>query len=742
MKESSKGKEITEGTKLWYTILDSISVSIFLIDLDNKILQCNKATLDILGKSKYKDVIGHSCWELVHSTSEQVDWCPVKRMHESGHREVTIQKLRGKWVEISADPVLDDQGKINGAVHVIRDISEKKIVEEKYKNIIDNLMDMVIILDLKGNFQYISPQIYDISGFKPEELIGKSGFKFMHPDDIKNAAETLREAIVKKKSVYIEYRTIHKNGYYLDLSASGKIVNIEGEDRIFTVVRDISVQKRSELKLRESEEKYRLISENTDDLIAVYNEDGNVEYLNAETHSRILGYNVENFTDKSFRDMMVYEDDREIAGNSVKEGLKKGSYYYQFRLKHQQGNYLWFEVTGKTFTDDNGEDKLLCVSRNINEMKLAEQKIKESEENFRTIADQAFMGILIIQNDKVEYVNKALLQIFEYLIEEMDNWVKDDLLKIIHPDDLQYLRNYRKKLRADDPNIKPYYSYRVFTKSNKLKWIDQFSRPIIYMGKPAELVTIMDITEKKEAEKELIKLNSLKSEFLRRTSHELKTPLVSIKGFSDLLLNVHKEKLDDYVLATIHEIKLGCERLKNLIQDILKTSELESGATKLKKTEGDLSFLIKLSIRESQGLTKLRNHSINLNIHDKLTTNFEQEQIHQVISNLINNAIKYTPPEGTIEIKSEINNHDIKISIKDNGIGITSIEKEDLFTQFGKIERYGQGLDIISEGTGLGLYISKKIIELHDGAIWVESEGRNKGSTFYFTLPIIKGDLT
>ena len=119
-------------------------------------------------------------------------------------------------------------------------------------------------------------------------------------------------------------------------------------------------------------------------------------------------------------------------------------------------------------------------------------------------------------------------------------------------------------------------------------------------------------------------------------------------------------------------------------------------------------------------------------------TSFEPEQMHQAISNLISNAIKYTPPDGTIEIESEIKDSLIIISIKDSGIGLTKEEKDRLFTQFGKIERYGQGLDIISDGSGLGLYISKKIVELHGGKIWVESEGRNKGSTFYFTLPIIQ----
>jgi signal transduction histidine kinase len=128
---------------------------------------------------------------------------------------------------------------------------------------------------------------------------------------------------------------------------------------------------------------------------------------------------------------------------------------------------------------------------------------------------------------------------------------------------------------------------------------------------------------------------------------------------------------------------------------------------------------------------------VDLQLYDDLITDFEKEQIHQVLSNLLTNAIKYTPINGKIEIKSKIQDNSFLISIKDNGIGFTREEKERLFEQFGKIERYGQELDIISDGSGLGLYISKKIVELHEGNIWVESEGRNKGSIFYFTLPII-----
>ncbi|MFX1503451.1 MAG: PAS domain S-box protein, partial [Promethearchaeota archaeon] len=516
-------------------------------------------------------------------------------------------------------------------------------------------------------------------------------------------------------------------------------IEIGNQHAIQIILQDITEKKFAEIKLKESEEKFRTIAEQSFMGIIVL-QDGVFKYFN-EQAAKINGYSMEeiyNWEPYEFQ-KLIYPEDREFVMEQARKkqlGDPNVVSHYRYRIIKKNEEVIWVENFSRTINYE-GRPADFVITVDISDKIKAEQKLKESEENFRTIAEQAFIGILIIQNDKVEYVNNALLQIFEYSHEEIDNWKKSDLIKLIYPEDLQYLREYREKLRAGEPDIKQYYSYRVFTKYGKTKWIDQFSRPIIYRGKPAELITIMDITEKKKAEEELLKLSSLKSELLRRTSHELKTPLVSIKGFSDLLLTVHKEKMDDYVLATIHEIKLGCERLENLIQDILKTSELESELVELKKSEEDLSFLIKLCINELQGSIKLRNHEIKLDIHDKLITSFEPEQIHLVISNLLNNAIKYTPPNGKIEIKSAIKEDYILISIHDNGIGITNEEKKRLFSQFGKIERYGQGLDIISDGSGLGLFITKKIIELHGGRIGVKSGGRNKGSTFYFTLPII-----
>ncbi len=236
----------------------------------------------------------------------------------------------------------------------------------------------------------------------------------------------------------------------------------------------------------------------------------------------------------------------------------------------------------------------------------------------------------------------------------------------------------------------------------------------------------------------LKEINKFKSDLLQRTSHELKTPLISIKGYSDLLLNLHLDKFDIDTISSLREINRGCEKLEEIVSILIESSKLKTHKIELNLQEEDLSFLIKLCVNKLRGLADSRNQSIYVDIYDKIIIKIEKEKIQDVILNLLTNAIKNTPPNGAIRIHSEIEDDFIIISIEDNGIGITKEEKEILFKQLGKIERYGQGWDLGIDGIGLGLFISKKYVELHDGSIWVESEGRNKGSTFLFSLPVIK----
>ena len=494
--------------------------------------------------------------------------------------------------------------------------------------------------------------------------------------------------------------------------------------------------------------------------------------------------------------------------------------------------------------------------KEINERYKFELELKESEQKHRSITKQALMGIAIIQDGKVKYINSAMLDINGFTNEEMLNWGVNDFFKFIHPDDLNDVMNRFKDL-IEKRIEKAKFECRAFTKSKELKTVQVYMNIINFNNSDAIYLNLIDVTDQKKMEQKLIasekkareesflaslymdnmpcvallirpktreivvsnqkakevgalpgcncfstwgqredpcpwclapktwttgetnhvivdalsivwdaywvkinddlylhyafditeqtkreknlkELNQMKSEFLKRTSHELKTPLVSIKGFSELLLDLHKDSLNDDSISIVNEIKDGCLRLETLINDILKTSELDSGSVELKKEINDLTPLINICVNEVNGIARLRNQVIKLNIQQEMSTFFEKESIHQVFSNLITNAVKYTPKNGEITIESKIKQGYYYISIIDSGIGFTKEEEKDLFSQFGKIERYGKGMDVMIEGSGLGLYISKKIIEMHDGQIWMESEGRNKGSTFTFTLPIIK----
>ncbi|MFW9828062.1 MAG: PAS domain S-box protein [Candidatus Thorarchaeota archaeon] len=365
-----------------------------------------------------------------------------------------------------------------------------------------------------------------------------------------------------------------------------------------------------------------------------------------------------------------------------------------------------------------------------------EKTITESEAKYRTLFESSTDGIYYtdIEGKFVEF-NEAFLKMLGYSKEELLNssvrkvtpekWydLDDEITFTLLSDGENKV--YEKEFIKKDGSIIP-VAVRL--------WILHDEQ-----GDPYRVWTIVrDITEPKKFEENLIQINRLKSEFLRRASHELKTPLVSIKGFTELILTSYYEDLNPDIISNLEEIESGCERLQSIINSLLTASKLEALELTPKLEQEDLAFLINYCLEEIHPIIAQREHSINADIHESIMLKFEKEEIHDVIINLLTNAINYTPPKGWIDIKTEIKDNFVIVSIKDNGIGFTKEEKNRIFQQFGKVERFGQGFDLITEGSGLGLYISKKIIEAHGGKIWMNSEGRNKGSTFYFSLPLIR----
>ncbi len=755
---------------------------------------------------------------------------------------------------------------------------EIKDSNEKLQVIINHIQDIIIESELNGIFTYVSPQAYDILGYKPEEVIGLNGFKFIHPEDLPKLTSKFTNLIKSGGPVQVEYRALHKDGHYVYLSAKGTIVKQNGNIKLIAVLRDIT-------KERETEQKYELLANNINDIIWTNDLNTNTTYVSPSV-KKILGYTVEEDIARPMTEKFTPESLKKI-GKLIKnhitpKNIKDRNYNPVLRLEleqyHKNGSIIPCEITVNLMRDEKGiAFGLVGITRNIARRKVAEQRLKESEQKYRLIAiNSQDIVYTLDMNLNNTFISPSVFNVLGYSVDEAfsmsprDNTPKDDLEKI----SLVYKEEFkleRKKVIIKNLNRKRVYTIRekhkdgrVLTMEHTISWIrdengiavgilgiardvtetkntenllkeseekyrtlfenspnavglintkgiviqgnsniekifgykkeefvgQNFRRfplfseennaivlnnliklikgeipepqelklhrkdgSVIWVSMIASIVRLkketlfqiitQDISKIKNAEKilkeqnkELQEVSNLKTEFLSRASHELKTPLATINGYAELI-KLKDEKLKQDQLKMIEGIQKGSARLEGIIHKLIESSKLETSKIELHTKEEDLSLLIKLCVNEVQSLAKTREIDINLGIANLILTKLNKDQIHEVISNLLSNAIKYSPHNTIINIKSEVNGTSIIISIKDSGIGFTENEKITIFNKFGKIARESNGIDVFSEGSGLGLYISKKIVELHDGKMWFESEGRNKGSTFYFSLPII-----
>ncbi|MFW9874274.1 MAG: PAS domain S-box protein [Candidatus Thorarchaeota archaeon] len=605
--------------------------------------------------------------------------------------------------------------------------------EKKFKDIINNLDVGFYVGEINGKLLFHNKAVNRILGIDPSiDLTGSRSSQFFTNPQVQ---QRYLDELTKKGYIRDFVVSITKpNGKILYLLINAHMVKSNGnyDDIVEGTVIDVTDKYLLEQKLKETYEQFKLITNNSNDLISILNENFKHIFINEPAYYSILGYKKEDILGKRPRDF-IHPDDLKRAIGAIKKGLIEGFISEEFRIKHKDGHFLWIESKGKYLKQNNKIIGAIFTSRNMTEKKKIEQKLKESEEKYRLIMENANDLISVLDTDlKYKYVNNSH-ELLGYSKEEIFN---SQPIDIIHPDDVERaIEAFRKGLK----NGTGLEELRVKHKDGHYSWFEVKGKT--FQNAKGELNALLisrDITERKKSEEKLKEISNLKSEFLRRASHELKTPLVSIKGFSELILSIYREELNSEIISNLEEINTGCDRLQIIINSLLQTSKLESPELKTSPNMEDLSFLIKYCVSELHPLAAKRDHSINSKIHDKILTRFEKEEIHDVVLNLLMNAIKYTPPQGWIDIKTDLTNKYVIVSIKDNGIGFTEEEKNKIFKQFGKIERYGQGLDLGIDGTGLGLYISKKIIESHKGEIWMESEGKNRGSTFYFSLPLIK----
>ncbi len=761
-------QKLIESEERWRSITKYTPDHILMMDRDAKILFINYTVPDL----SIDEVIGRPIFDFVPKEYQELHrnvYDELLNNGESRRFERGYVDKDGKqfYFEIHSGPVWKE-GKVIGIINRSTDITERKITEQKLieseerlKKLNDELEQRIserteelrtseekfhgfvdfgnigmAITSVDKKWVYCNDQICEILGFTREELLDKTWADISYPEDLQSDIDQFNKIIDGKIDSYqIDKRYIKKNGeiMYAHLTVSC-IRNSDGTVKHFlATLQNITKRKKIQLRLIESEEKHRTFMETAKDFMHIINDKGKIIYANRD----FIGYKKEELMEMHIT-KLIAEETLPIFAPELKNLIKNGRITLtDLYCKGKDGTKIIGELNVVAMYGPDGVfNGARGIFKDVTERKKIEQELKESEEKYRTLFESSKDGIIFSNMDgKIMDCNQAYLDMLGYTLVEIQEFSYQGLTPekwhemeadIVNNKLLSrgYSGEYEKEYIRKDGIIVP-ISINVWLikddqGNNKGMW-----------------AIVRNITERKKAEDELKELSKLKSEFLRRASHELKTPLISIKGFSDLILSLYADHLDPGIVSKLREINVGCERLQNIINNLLKTSRVESTELKPKLQKEDLSFLIKFCVHELESLAEIRKQSIKLDIHNDLFANIEKEEIHDVLSNLLTNAIKYTPPMGKIEIKTELQEDSVVVSVKDDGIGFTEGQKKKIFQQFGKIERYGQGLDLGIDGTGLGLYISKKIVESHGGKIWMESEGKSRGSTFYFKIPTV-----
>ncbi|MCX8083711.1 MAG: PAS domain-containing protein [Calditerrivibrio sp.] len=607
--------------------------------------------------------------------------------------------------------------------------------------------------DVKTGEAYWSDYAYIMLGYAPKEfpISYDVWASLVHPDDLKGVEQSLFEQLQEKNSFTVEFRLKGKDNTYRWIRGSGKVFKFDenGQYHLVSGVHiDITEKKLVELELEEKlsllQEAEKIASIGSWDLDIINNKLtwSDEIFVIFEVDKKHFGASYDAFI--SF----VHPDDREKVNTAYWNSVKnKTDYVVEHRLLMPDGRVKYVIERGKTFYDSDGKPiRSVGTVQDITEKVILEQSVKEQEKIFRSIFDNATVGIVFGDlSGNILLANSYFCDLVGYSLEELKNI---SVAELTFPPDFEQEKKLMRDLLSGNIN-----SYRIekkyVKKDGSLVWVDLNVTALKddYNNIKNLIAVIININDKKLAETELIiakemadRANNAKTVFLANMSHEIRTPLNGIIGIAQILMS---EKLSPLIKDYVNHLHVASLHLLDLINDILDFSKIEAGELKLNFEEFSLKDLVNEIIKVLYYRAKDKNIDLTVFIDPHVPYNLigDPFRLKQILTNLLGNAIKFTE-KGYVSLEifcSDVNETQTKIyfKVKDTGIGMSQEQLSKLFTPF-----YQGDLTISKKygGTGLGLSIVKKIVDALGGEIYVDSE-LNRGSVFTVALNFKKVDL-
>ena len=474
------------------------------------------------------------------------------------------------------DALRDEIEHLRGSAASLRE------VEDRYREIAEQSSDVISRHHGDGTFVYASQAATAILGYKPHELMGMRVMDLIHPDDRDSALREFdgaRRAGLDHATVVCRLR--RKDGSFVWVESTDRFVpeDVDAESMPFhAVTRDITKRKAAEDALRASEERFRSLAEQSHDLISRHSSDGTFTYASSASRA-LLGYEPDELVGQLPR-MLMHPDDAAAVIAAVNAAMTGApSITVSCRLRHKDGRYIWFESTDTVTRDADGAvTGIHSITRDTSARKATEDALRTSEERFRRVFELSRVGIAFVGDDaRFLRANQALCDMVEYTEDELR---ERTVLDITHPDDVALSQHAIDELRGDAHDVG--IEKRYITKSGRIVWVSMNATIMpreeddTTGDPPYNLAIIEEITHRKNAEEELRRLASLKSEFLALASHELRAPLTNISGGLEVI-GEDAALLPPASRRAVEIVSAETLRLNRLVESILDISRLDAG---------------------------------------------------------------------------------------------------------------------------------------------------------------------
>lgn len=735
-------QKIEENEKRFKDLVKQAPFGIALIGGSDYVYEMvNAAYLKIISKTQ-GEVLNRKVFDVlpgIKKTSEPI----YQKVYTTG----TTQYLRGTPFKITRDgieetifhdiiyhPLKEPCGTVTGFMVIASEVTETvnaqkalKRSENYFRDLINN--SPLAMAVLRGEDLVIeTANSKMLNGFwnkKSDEVLRKK-FIDVFPEMNHQRYLSLFHKVLNTGENYNETGSkifLRKNGklqrYYIDFELTPLFDSHKNVVGVVASLNDVTAQVESRHKLEAAEARLRIATETTG--IGTWEfHIKEEELIYSPRLNEIFGQPKDaKLSRKDMRKQISKRDFEKHIDGAMERALDTGNYNYQVKITKPDNSIAWIKVKGKLFFEDDNKtpDYIIGTIQDVTQEILHQKALESSEQKFRTLADSIPQIVWTTDSEgRINYWNKAGVE-YSGINASGEAWGG-----LIHPDDKEENLEIWKKSIATGNEYE--FEHRIKREDNEYRW--HLSRALPQKDKEGKIIRWVgastDIQEIKELEEQ-------KDFFIGMASHELKTPITSIKGYVQILQEMYAENGDEFLISSLGIVDKQIRTLTGLITDLLDLSKIKSGTLVLNKTNFRIREFVEEYIDEIEKINpKCR---IIFEPSENIEIFADKNRLGQVLINFLTNAVKYSPENCDIHIKEHHSESEVTVSVQDFGIGINLHDQKKIFERFYRVEGTSEKT---YPGFGIGLNIAAEIIERHNGTVNVESE-LGKGSTFSFTIP-------